>query len=116
MRANKTLIQAASALAGRAWLPPLLLALAMAFVFALNADRAHYYDVLQWNTAQHLSIAENLSPERKFRMILRLYSAGGGETAYEPYSRYPIGGFTLIKLVMLPFGDDLAAKIFAGEC
>ena len=102
-------------MAGRAWLPPLLLALALAFVFTLNADRAHYYDVLQWNTAQGLSIAENFSPNHNFRMFLRLYSTDDGATAYEPYSRYPIGGFALIKLVMLPFGDDIAAKIFAAR-
>ena len=115
MRASKTLIRASSDLTGRAWLPSLLLTLAMAFVFALNADRAHYYDVLQWNTAQHLSIAENLSPERKFRMILRLYPADDGTDAYELYSRFPIGSFALIKLVILPFGDDLAAKVFAAR-
>ena len=115
MRANKTLVRAASALTGRAWLPPLLLALAMAFVFALNADRAHYYAPMSINTAKNLAIAENLSPEHNFRMFLRLYPTDDGTAAYEMYSRFPIGGFALIKLVMLPFGDDIAAKIFAAR-
>ena len=115
MRANKTLIGAASDLAGRAWLPALLLALALAFVFALNADRAHYYAPMSINTAKNLAIAENLSPEHNFRMFLRLYPTDDGTAAYEMYSRFPIGGFALIKLVILPFGNDIAAKIFAAR-
>ena len=102
-------------LAGRAWLPPLLLALAMAFVFALNVDRAHYYAPMSINTAKNLAIAENLSPQHNFRMFLRLYPTDDGTPAYEMYSRFPIGGFALIKLAILPFGDDLAAKIFAAR-
>ena len=115
MRANKTLIRAASDSAGRAWLSPLLLALAMAFVFALNADRAHYYAPMSINTAKNLAIAENLSPEHNFRMFRRLYPTDDGTAAYEMYTRFPIGGFALIKLVILPFGDDIAAKIFAAR-
>ena len=34
---------------------------------------------------------------------------------YDPYSRFPIGGYALIKLAILPFGSDLAAKLFAAR-
>ena len=31
------------------------------------------------------------------------------------YSRFPIGGYILIKLAILPFGNDLAAKLMAAR-
>lgn len=96
-------------------LPALLLTAAMALVFALHFDRAHFYAPIDAETAKNLSISENLSPQRAFLMFRRLTWDKDGEPAYVMYSRFPIGGFALIKLVILPFGDNAAAKVFAGR-
>ena len=97
------------------WLPMLILALALATLFAFNSDRERFYAPLRHDTAKSLAIAENLSPDHRFRMFTRLTFDGDGEPAYIPYNRFPIGGFALIKIVILPFGDDLAMKVFAAR-
>ena len=96
-------------------LPALLLTAAMALVLALNLDRAHFYAPFDNDTAIKTAIAENLSPEHNFRMFTRLTYTEEGELTYDMYSRFPIGGFALIKLVILPFGDNLATKVFAAR-
>ena len=95
--------------------PALLLTAAMALVLALNLDRAHFYAPFENDTAIKTAIAENLSPEHNFRMFMRLIYTEEGEMTYDMYSRFPIGGFALIKLVIPPFGDNLAAKVFAAR-
>ena len=106
-----------NALRGRlwAWLPMLILALALATLFVFNSDRERFYAPLLHDTAKSLAIAENLSPDHRFRMFRRLTFDEDGEPAYIPYHRFPIGGFALIKIVILPFGDDLAMKVFAAR-
>lgn len=99
-------------------LPSLLLALAAAAMFLLHFDREHFYAPIEWNTARNMAIAENLSPQDNFRLFLRLIprlSGEGEEPEYEPYSRFPIGSFALIKAIILPFGDDIGAAVFAGR-
>ena len=96
-------------------LPALLLTAAMALVLALHLDRAHFYAPFDNDTAIKTAIAENLSPKHNFRMFTRLTYTEEGELTYDMYSRFPIGGFALIKLVILPFGDNLAAKVFAAR-
>lgn len=92
-----------------------LLALALSTLFLFNSSRERFYAPLQHDTAKSLSIAENLSPRHNFLMFRRLSFDEVGEPVYIPYSRFPIGGFALIKLVILPFGDDLAWKAFAAR-
>ena len=105
-----------AAVLGLRWLfPALLLTAAMALVLALNLDKAHFYAPFENDTAIKTAIAENLSPEHNFRMFTRLTFTEEGELAYDMYSRFPIGGFALIKLVILPFGDDATAKVFAAR-
>ena len=60
-------------------------------------------------------LAENLSPAHNFLMYLRQYPRPDGVPVYHPYNRFPVGGFALIKLVTLPFGDDLSAKVYAAR-
>ena len=97
-------------------LPALLLTAAMALLFALHFDRAHFYAPIDWNTGKNLAIVENLSPEHNFLMFTRVtFIAPNGESHYDLYNRFPVGGFALLKLVILPFGDDLAAKVFAAR-
>lgn len=95
--------------------PLILLTLALAAALLLNLDREHFYSHMEWDTAKNLAVAENLSPSNKFRLLLRLTPGEDGETFQILYSRFPIGGYALIKLVILPFGDNLAAKVFAAR-
>ena len=99
----------------RAAAPPLLLALAFGWAILLNADRAHYYANLEWDTAKNLAIAENLSPQHNFLMFIHQSFRDDGEPYYDLYGRFPIGGFALIKLAILPFGDNMLAKVFAAR-
>lgn len=99
----------------RGLLPTLLLALALGLTLALNSTRAHFYAPPEWQTSINLAIAENLSPQHGFRMFTHLSFGEDGEPFYVPYSRFPIGGFALIKLAALPFGEHLALKLFAAR-
>ena len=110
--------RAVAALPRRLGWPTLLLTLALAGVFALNSDGGFSKPTLGWNTAKNLAIAENLSPQHNFRLFTRLVPplpGEGEEPRYAPYSRFPIGSFALIKLIISPFGDNLAAAVFAGR-
>ena len=103
----------------RGWLPatalPTLMFIAL---IALGGDRGYFY---RWGghhdsaTARTLTIAENLSPERNFILArgARLNADGGFK--YNFYGRFPIGGFVLARLAILPFGDGLADKLFAAR-
>ena len=87
-------------------------------MFALHFDRERFYAHIDWNTAKNLAIAENLSPQDNFRLFLRLIprlQGEGEEPEYEPYSRFPIGSFALIKVIISPFGDNIGAAVFAAR-
>ena len=113
-----------ASLQSRAWLPPALLLLALSSVFILGGDRGHYY---QEEEHKKLAIAENLSIDRHFLLFIdQTLDAAGNPTYEQPYDRFPaggyslygrfqIGGYALIKLAILPFGNDLSAKIYAAR-
>ena len=94
----------------------LLLALSTLFLFA--ADRGHFYRLGHHDTvsAEALTLAESLSPEHHFAPFQALVLDEGGNAApTRLYHRFPLGGFALIKLATMPFGDDLSAKILAAR-
>ncbi len=101
----------------RPWLPLALLLLALSTVFLFGADRGGFNrsGVHNGVSANHLAVAENLSPEHNFLLFYHQILDEDGLPGYEPYSRFPIGGYGLVKLAILPFGDDLAAKIYAAR-
>ena len=103
----------------RGWLPLAALpTLMFAVLLALGGDRGYFYrdgGFHNWNTAKTLAIAENLSPERNFRLMYRVWRDADGGLAYSPYSRFPVGGFALVKIAILPFGNDVAAKLLAAR-
>ena len=103
----------------RGWLPPLALPLFMfAALMALGGDRGYFYrdgGTHNWNTAKTLAIAENLSPQYGFRLMRHVWLNQDGGLEYDLYGRFPIGGFALLKAALLPFGDDLAAKLLAAR-
>ena len=105
-------------LRGIDWRASVLLAAALAAVFLLTSyDRGQFYrgtehDALSGN---HLAIAANLSAEHGFAQFLRRHFDANGELTYEPYHRFPLPGYVLIKLAGLPFGDDLSARLYAAR-
>ena len=99
-------------------LPLLLLLSALATVFLFGNDRGHFYRPGYHNlvSAHHLSVAENLSPAHNFLMFRgQTLDKDGTPSYYVPYNRFPLGGYALIKLAILPFGDGLVAKIYAAR-
>ena len=96
----------------------MLLLLALSTVFLFGNDRRDslyrpgYHDFV---SANHLSVAVNLSPEHNFLLFRRQTLDEDGAPSYNPYNRFPIGGYALIKLAILPFGDGLTAKIYAAR-
>ena len=96
-------------------LPLLLLLLALPAAFIFGEGRNYlmrHYDSI---SASSLTQAANLSPQHNFLLFYRQTLDDGGRLAYEPYSRYPIGGYALIKLAILPFDDSLTAQIYAAR-
>ena len=103
----------------RGWLPAAALPLFMFIaLMALGGDRGYFYrdgGTHNWNTAKTLAIAENLSPQYGFRLMRHVWLNQDGGLEYDLYGRFPIGGFALLKSALLPFGDDLAAKLLAAR-
>ena len=121
---SKTFARKLASLQSRAWLPPALLLLALSSVFLFGGDTGHYY---QEDEHKKLAIAENLSIDRYFLLFVEQDLGADGKPTFEQsydrfpiggyalYGRFPIGGYALIKLAILPFGNDLSAKIYAAR-
>ena len=103
----------------RDWLPLAVLLAALASALALGGDRSYFYrpsDILHNEvTAKNLAIAGNMSPKHGFRLATRIWRDEGGGFGYDLYGRFPIGGYALIKLAILPFEGDLAAQLLAAR-
>ena len=117
MKTPNTFVHRLASLQSRAWLPTALLLLALSSVFLFGGNRGYFYKnaIHDWNSAHTLAIADNLSAEHRFLMFIRQTLDKDGERLYKPFNRFPIGGFALIKLAILPFGNDLSAKIYAAR-
>ena len=99
-------------------LPLLLLLLAVSTVFLFGNDRRdslYRPGLHNWNTAFYLTKATNLSPEHNFLLFESRTLDADGVPLYEPYSRFPIGGYALIKLAILSFGNDFSAQLYAAR-
>ncbi len=98
-------------------LPLWLLLLALSTLFLCSFDKGYFYrpGSHDWNSSKNLTIAENLSPDHHFRLFVGRRQGSGDAPAYEMYSRFPVGGYALIKLAILPFGNDLSASILAAR-
>lgn len=95
--------------------PLLLLLAALSTVFVFENDRGRFYRPgLHDNvSAEHLSIAANLSPAHRFLMFhSQLDSA---PPRYSPYNRFPVGGYALIALATSPFRGDLSMRLHAAR-
>ena len=117
----KTAARSIASLQGRAWLPPALLLLALSSIFLFDNDKRSYFKltVLEHShdqvSAKNMAIAENLSFEHRLLMFTSHTIDSDGNPTYDAYNRFPIGSFALIKLAILPFGNDLLAKIYAAR-
>ena len=100
-------------------LPLVLLLVAMATLFLFGGDRTLFYrdGHHDGNSSKTLTLAENLSFRHGLLLFFYQFRDADGERHYpEPYSRFPVGGFALVKLAILPFGeDDFRAKIYVGR-
>ena len=99
----------------RAWLPLLVLLLGLSSMFVFGNDRGHYYrhgghDEI---SSESMAIAANLSPEHNFLMFRQRLERL--DSPDEPYNRFPVGLYALLKLAILPLGDDLSAQIWVGR-
>ena len=100
-----------------AWLPLALLLLALSTVFIFGGDRGYFYRSQQHNgmSSYHLTIAANISPEHGFQRFTRRVIDDDGVTRYQPYNRFPIGGYLLIKLATLSASNNPSAQITAAR-
>ena len=95
----------------------LLLALSAVFVFG-HPDRDRFYrgdGSHDGYSSNYLALAANMSPDHNFLGFRRLTLNEDGEITYVPYNRFPSGGYALIKIAILPFGEDIAAQIYAAR-
>lgn len=97
--------------------PLALLLLALATVFLFGGDRGYFYKPFGDDhiTGNHLTVAENLAPEHHFLGFYRQVLNADGNPSYEPYNRFPPLGHVLIRLVTLPFPDDISARVLAAR-
>ena len=98
-------------------IPLALLLLALATVFLFGGDRGYFYKPLKHDhvTANHMTVAENLAPEHHFLGFYRQLLDADGNRSYTPYNRFPPLGHVLIRLVTLPFPDDISTRLLAAR-
>ena len=95
----------------------LLLIAALATLFLPNPDRGLFHRDSLHNgiSVNYLTVAANLSPERRFAGVYHLALDKQGAPRYSAYNRFPPGGYLLLKLAMLPVLEDLEARIYAAR-
>ena len=105
-------------LGGGAALPPALLLLALASVFAFGGDRSVFYRLSHhdYTSGHTLTLIVNLSAEDRFLLYGREKLDADGERTYAgPYNRFPIAPYLLAGLAIQPFGDDVPRQILAAR-
>ena len=116
-RIPRLLVPRRPILCGRA-LPPGLLLLALASVFAFGNDRSQFYRPghHDWISGHHATLSANLSAEHRFVGFHRQKLDRRGEPEIVSlYNRFPIGNYVLIRLATLPAGDDIPKQILAAR-
>lgn len=109
--------------------PGVLLLATLATTFLFGHDRGYLYRPIvpeiylphhlglahNFESAQTLAIAANLSPRKGFLLFIRQHSLPSGEQWHLLYGRFSVVNYALIKLFLLPFGDDMAAGMAAAR-
>ena len=117
-KALKTFAHKLASLQSRAWLPPALLLLALSSLFLFDGNRGHFRGtggIHDQVSAKNMAITEHLSIDHRFLMFRGQTPDPYGNAGYRLNSRFPIGAYALIKLAILPFGDNLSAKILTAR-
>ena len=100
------------------WFPILLLLLLFSsiFLFGNGNDRRFFYRAGQHDTvtSNYMAIVTNLSLEHNFYRFINRYLDGKGTHRYNTYHRFPVLGFLIIKIVILPF-DNPSAQLYAAR-
>ena len=98
-------------------LPLALLLLALSTVFVFGGDRGYFYRGVDhnWISSQHLAIAVNLSPGHGFQRFTRRFIDDDAITRYQPYNRFPPGGYASMKLATLLFGGSPSTQLYAAR-
>ena len=113
-----TLLDRLKSAPGSPLLPLVLLVLTLSTVFVFGGERGHFYrpaGLHNWMSSEHLTVAVNLSPEHGFQRFHGRTMNQDGDVRYEPYNRFPIGGYILMKLATLPFGGSPSAQLTAAR-
>ena len=95
--------------------PALVLLLALAAACLLGSDPDRWAGGSSSIALNHMTVAENLSPEHHFLGFYAQRLDDEGRRRYLPYNRFPVLGHLLIKLVTLPFPDDGWARLRAAR-
>ena len=116
MRTSVTIADKFISVRKRPHLTLALLSLALLAVFIFGGERHRFYrHDIDAITANHMTVAMNLSLEHNFTGYYYRALDPEGKTVYFPYNRFPPGGYALIKLATLPFTDNLSASLYAGR-
>lgn len=101
----------------RKLVPFVLLLLGLSTVFPFGNDRGHFYRPGHHDavTSNYLAVVANLSFEHNFVRFYHQTLDADGTITYDVYHRFPIGGYILLKLATLPFGDDFSTQIYAAR-
>ena len=99
------------------WVPFVLLLLSLSTVFLFGNDRGCFYrpGLHDSVTSNYMVVVANLSSEHNFVRFHHQTLDADGTITYDVYHRFPIGGYILLKLAILPFGDDFSAQIYAAR-
>ncbi len=62
-----------------------------------------------------ITLATNISAENNFLMFHNLSIDGQGNQLYNAYNRFPITSFLILKIFMLPFGNNLEMQVLAAR-
>ena len=107
--------------------PGVLLLATLATTFLFGHDRGYFYrpdhpELLRgantphnYESSQTLSIAANLSPRNGFLLFIRQHTLPSGAQKHLLYGRFPVVNYALVKLSLLPFGDDKSAGVHAAR-
>ena len=93
-------------------LPVLFLVLSLITVFIFQNDRHSFQQGHHGFLSSHgMTIAAHLSVEHRFLMVNRMSRDEDGADQYEVYNRFPIGSFAAVRMLTLPFRDNLSMQI-----
>ncbi len=103
-------------LRAQASIPLLLLLLAQATGFALQAERTGFLTGHHGYLSSHgMALAANLSPAHHFLLFNAMSRNEDGSAHYDAYNRFPLGAFAAIKLITLPAGGRLGAQLLLAR-